>query len=133
VLGYVTCAGLLDCDRKRFGTRKSVRQETRHIRSKKVARTATMASASANTAALPLSSSTEASTSTSTSTYKLHLHPLPPSSQLPSSEIMSFFKRFGTPLSFDRPGLDGFGEERAFGYLGIDFGEKGEKGLTRCE
>jgi hypothetical protein len=92
-----------------------------------------MASAAIDTAQLPPSRSMEASASTSSSTYKLHLHPLPPSSQLPSSEIISFFKRFGTPLSFDRPGLDGFGEERAFGYLGIDFGEKGEKGLTRCE
>jgi len=115
------------------GNGTTPRADTEDKRSYLFIQTDAMASAITGTAELPPPSSTEASTSTSTSTYKLHLHPLPPSSQLPSSEIMSFFKRFGTPLSFDRPGLDGFGEERAFGYLGIDFGEKGEKGLTRCE
>jgi hypothetical protein len=69
----------------------------------------------------------------STSQYRLHLSPLPPPPTLPPAEILKFFSRFGTPTEFYRPGLDGLGQERDYGFLGMDFGEKGEKGLSRCE
>jgi hypothetical protein len=70
---------------------------------------------------------------TSSSQYRLHLSPLPPPPTLPPAEILKFFSRFGTPTEFYRPGLDGLGQERDYGFLGMDFGEKGEKGLSRCE
>lgn len=69
----------------------------------------------------------------SSSQYRLHLSPLPPPPTLPPAEILKFFSRFGTPTEFYRPGLDGLGQERDYGFLGMDFGEKGEKGLSRCE